>query len=1199
MRIKKLEISGFKSFAERARLHFGEGITGVVGPNGCGKSNVVDAIRWVMGEMSAKHLRGRGMQDVIFAGSDGRGAQSMAEVTLTFDNDGNVPPAYLSYGEIAVTRRLFRDGTSEYLINKSPVRLRDITDLFLGTGVGTRAYSIIEQGRIGFVVNSRPEERRSLIEEVAGITKFKVRKKAAERRMEATQQNLARVGDVVGELERQLVTLRRQAKKAEAYRDLRAQLRERELQAASLELLRLHQTRLAHEAEVVRLAEAIGDSQRANVADESALEGRKLQLLAQEKALMELQEASAVQDAKLGGLERDLTHWREQVRQLQLQRERSGQDAAEAEEAFVAGQAELQRLAQDLAAHEAGAGQDAHEIDAATALVDEAGHEVALLDDELAVARREAMAQVQGAVQQQAALTALERERNDAEAALQARRREADTLAPELAALVARQEMLEAEQAALEQTLEALRTAQAQAQEALPLARAARAAAQRAAQQAAEAHTTRSSRLASLRQIVQRLEGYSDGVRHLYGEGEAKLPGVRALVAELFAAPPAHEQAIEAALGERLQYLVVDDEAVAVRGVAALQEAGGGRSGFVPHGAAAAPVPADTAEAALGAVDEAAGIFGRAPALLQVAPEHAALVEALLGHTVLVRELSVALEEAAKASARGWTDWRWVTPEGTVVDGQRIVTGGAASQAGLLANRREVRELQDEVAKLAQARQDAEAALTEAEAEVGRCEAALQRDDAALHGEQLRALEVRKNLEAVRAGRERDAARLAQVQAEAERRRGELDELMVREAEVRTQAEAAQAGRDEGAYRLEELEERRAVQASRLAEHQEALVALKVQLASAKERGLALAQARNRLEAQLPALQARIGRASQLADEVAQQLGSLHAQIDAGAAQLEDYAQGAQDAKQTLIDARGAYEEAQAALMHSEQALKELRRDANGLQEALVQARMQQQKLELAQQTLEAQVQERHDVALRDVVERYHHLPQPSAADKKAQAEMERQLRAMGAVNLTAIEECAEVEGRYTFLRGQQEDLQAALAALQQAILRINKTSRERFQEAFDAVNATFQKVYPRLFHGGSARLELIAADDLLESGVDIIAMPPGKKLQNVSLLSGGEKALTATALVFAIFLIKPSPFCILDEVDAPLDEANVGRFNEMLREISKISQFIVITHNKQTMLQMDRLYGITMEDAGMSKVVAVDLQNRRDTKAA
>ncbi|HSI04235.1 MAG TPA: AAA family ATPase, partial [Myxococcota bacterium] len=312
MRIKRLEIHGFKSFAERAVLNFGEGITGVVGPNGCGKSNIVDALRWCMGEMSAKHLRGRAMQDVIFAGSDSRGPLGMAEVTISFHNDGNVPPQYASFSEIAVTRRLHRDGSSEYLVNKVPARLRDITDLFLGTGVGTRAYSIIEQGRIGFIVSSKPEDRRSLIEEVAGITKFKARKKAAERRMESTQQNLDRVGDVVSELERQLQSLRRQARRAEKYKELRTELRDLELHQASLEMLRVSALEKHAHGEAGLLARDAEDAQAGIAARESSIEADRLRLLEVERELQREHAASAELDAKLAALERDLSHWQRQ-----------------------------------------------------------------------------------------------------------------------------------------------------------------------------------------------------------------------------------------------------------------------------------------------------------------------------------------------------------------------------------------------------------------------------------------------------------------------------------------------------------------------------------------------------------------------------------------------------------------------------------------------------------------------------------------------------------------------------------------------------------------------------------------------------------------------------------------------------------------------------------------------------------------------
>lgn len=1191
MRIKTLEICGFKSFADKARLHFGDGITGVVGPNGCGKSNVVDAIRWVMGEMSAKHLRGKAMQDVIFGGSSGRGPQGMAEVTLVFDNDGDVPAAYLSASEISVTRRLYRDGSSEYLLNKVQVRLRDITDLFLGTGVGTRAYSIIEQGRISFVVSAKPEERRSLIEEVAGITKFKVRKKAAERRMESTEQNLARVNDVVQELERQLVTLRRQAQRAQAYCDLKEKLRDIELHRASHDWLRMRLMRASKAALTDALAQSIGDSQRDLQADEASLEAAQLALLETETVLAQLQQDSAQRDTAVAGLERDVAHWREQASLAQQQGERAQIDAAETALRLQQSEAEAQRLAEQSEDAEQGAQTRGDEVAQVAESVAYLAEELAEIDAQLASLRRDAMEHVQGAAQQRAALDSLERRLHDVSDSCGRSSKEHDALLPERAAALARGQALEEQLASLVAQLADTQGTITEQRQALPEHKQQQRELTALVQARQAELNKRSSRLESLQEIVQRLDGYSDGVRLLLGEDGPKLEGIESLVAELLDVPPSYERAIEAVLGERLQYLWVTDRGVASRAILALNEAQGGRSGFIPADVCAPDQLRQPPRL------QGEGLLAQARDVVRARAGGQDLVDALLGRVILVDSLQTAQREA---QAHPGAPYIWVSQDGEMMDGLGIVTGGSANGAGLLANRREIRELLEQTSQLQEALSAAEAQRQAQDEAVALCETTLRDAERRLHQVELEALSARKNKEANAAEQQRLQQRMQALQAAiAEQTRAQND-LTEQIDTLCDSVEQAEAERDASRERLEGIEERRHVQASQHAEHSAQLTDLKVSIAAQHERAQAAAQARVRLQASIADLHNRQARAQHAQSESQAQVEALRQQADAGAATLLEQITDAQQARGAFEAQRGLYEDERQRLAALEQGLKEQRRGEGGMQEQLTQARLQLQKLALEQQTLESYVLERHDAVLGEILLDYHDRPAPTAAAKKEQAVMERELKAMGAINLTAIEECAEVDGRCTFLRNQRDDLEDAIGALRQAIARINRTSRERFREAFDAVNGMFQQVYPRLFHGGSARLELTGDDDdVLEAGVDIIAMPPGKKLQNVSLLSGGEKALTATALVFSIFLIKPSPFCILDEVDAPLDEANVGRFNEMLREISKVSQFIVITHNKQTMLQMDRLYGITMEEAGMSKVVAVDLQKRQEGRAA
>ncbi|MEK7705311.1 MAG: chromosome segregation protein SMC [Myxococcota bacterium] len=1196
MKIKKLEIAGFKSFAERATLHFGAGISGVVGPNGCGKSNIVDAIRWCMGEMSAKHLRGRAMQDIIFAGSDSRGPMGLAEVTLTFDNDGDVPPQYAAYPEIAVTRRLHRDGTSEYLLNKVPVRLRDITDMFLGTGVGTRAYSIIEQGRIGFIVTARPEDRRSLIEEVAGITKFKARKKTAERRMLATEQNLLRVNDIVSELERQLGSLRRQAKKAERYKELRAEQSDLELHAAALDLLGLMAFGKAKDAERGRLEQHMGDAARTFDGEETGLEGDKLRLLEEERRLQDEQQASAAAEAKLAALERDLAHWRTQLTEAEQRSTSAAEDVQEASTRLAEVQGERARL-------ETQTRELAEQTSDDDFLLAQTEQEVAdliaqrnALARELETLRRAGIDTVHVMAQQRTLAANLERQHSDLAQRLAQLEREHDEVHERHLGAVARHLELESRVAESRVQLGAWRTRLAELRAELEDIEQVRAQQESELLQLRGELAERRSRLQSLEQIAQKLEGYSSGVRALMGVTDAQgqagastpvVAGLRSPLADIVEVPTELEAAIEAALGERLQYVLVDDHRAGAEAISYLKGHGAGRGGFVPVDV--------RLERALGAVPSASGVLGAALARVHVRPGLEAIAEAVLGDVLLVESLEAGLSLWRSGSCAGW---RLVTLAGEVLEPAGMLSGGAADGAGLLARRREIRELGDDVERMEAALVGAQAHFLEIEQQRLQREVDLQQLDKDVRALEIELAEAGKDLQAASEEKRRAAERLEVLAYERLQREEELTAI----AHERTVALAAAAQAQEEQTRLDEamlaLQRRQEGEQGSLAARSEALTVLKVQRASRAEKLASVRATVERLTQAAADLERRTERDRRAIAEGHEQVVQLRENIAAGEQDLGNLATHAATRKQILGEARARYEVDQQRLGEREQVLRERRRSGEKLQHDLLHVKMELQRTELERQSLIEHVRERHDLDLLRIMGDYHLRPLPGPEAKSRREDLERQIKAMGPINLMAIEEHAEVEGRYEFLRRQRDDLSQALDSLKRAIQRINRTSRERFKEAFEAVNEMFQQLFPRLFRGGEARLELTESDDLLEAGVDIVVQPPGKKAQSVTLLSGGEKALTATALVFAIFLIKPSPFCILDEVDAPLDDANVGRFNELLREISKLSQFIVITHNKSTMTEADRLYGITMEEPGMSKVVAVEFEER-DARAA
>ena len=1191
MRIQRLDITGFKSFVDRSVFSFGEGITGVVGPNGCGKSNVVDALRWVMGEQSAKALRGRGMEDVIFNGSESQGPLSMAEVTLTLSIDAAdaLAPQYAGFPELTITRRLFRSGESEYLINRTSCRLLDVVELFLGTGVGTRAYSIIEQGRVGLIVSSKPEDRRLLIEEAAGVTKYKSRRRAAQRKMEATEANLLRVADLVTELAKRLDSLGRQARKAERYRTLKARAREIELHQAAHRWLAL----AAEQKQLAERLQALSGTERAAVEGVRALEdaiARERGALDREaERLRGLAGAAHALESEVQRDAQNLAHWQEDLDAAGAGGRTSAAELAEVQAQaetlgarVLALEAELATLSETSATETAALRRAEEGLDAVQAMQTEAASRMeqdrlTLLGLAARVANHE-----NNLVNLAAKREELGQRRSAAEAEAEALRGQVAALERERAECnraVARSRQLSLELAerrgAEEESLGRLRAAFAEHEVSVIALR--------------EELADRRSRLHSLEEIQRHYEGFDRGVRAVMRHA-AEAPaghGVRALVADVVATSARFEKAVEAALGARLQHVLVEGRAEAFGLAEHLRRMAEGRSTFVPLSALAGSAPRAAAPFHL------PGVVAAAVDEVSAEPGFRPVVEALLGDVLIVEDLASARSVAEAAGP----DWTLVTLEGEVLGRDGSLTGGLLEgpAVGALQKKREIAELARTVALLEERVQEAVTRGYALQKQVLHTEEVLKGLQRHHHEEEVNRSALEKDLtraaESLAELRERlSAAGLeadglqrawAQVQHEEEASRGEvahaLAERATREAAVKALAE-----------RIESL--RTSAEA-----HQAELVELHVRRAAHAERGEAARRTLGEAAGSRDQLLARRARLEEAASASAARSAELSARISGvlsghQARQAELAARGAElEAGQQAHAARAARVRAE------EQRLREERAQLDGLTEGLGQLTLRERELVLELAHLFDGVRDRHQAELEQELHRFHLRPALTDAAETELRELRAQVERMGEINLTAIEEHREVAERHAFLAAQQRDLEASLAQLRSAIAKIDRTSRERFAHTFQAVNEKFQAVFPRLFGGGRAGLVLVE-DPGEEPGVDIVAQPPGKKLQSVTLLSGGEKALTAVALIFAIFLLKPSPFCVLDEVDAPLDEANVGRYNDLLREMSARSQFILITHNKRTMEVSDTLYGVTMEEPGISKLVSVRL---RDAAAA
>ena len=1174
MKIKRLEITGFKSFVENTSLLFDEGVTAIVGPNGCGKSNIVDAIRWVMGEQSARNLRGKAMEDVIFGGSENRKPFGMAEVSLILDNSaGKSPVAFRDYAEIEVTRRLYRNGDSEYLLNKTPCRLLDITELFMDTGVGSRTYSIIEQGKIGMIVNAKPEDRRSLIEEAAGVTKYKARKKSALRKIEATRQNLLRLGDIISEVKRQMNSLKRQASRAARYKEHREELKDIDLQFA----LRRH-----HDlAEKGRQAGAAAEERNRHVDQltrqldvaELALNQARLEHTEREEEASRGQEQVFSLTSDIQKVESQLEFGAREIESLATHKGRVAAEWSEIEQQLEGMQSEevaltdsRKHLEQELARQKGllvETEDEMGQLDEQERLLQQHLEEARSRLYNLLTEISKRSGQQEEAARRLQALAGL-KQRNAQETLgvreqLERLQANSGELSKTLSGMVGDRDALQSRRQTFRGDLERLRRDGDDTDAELLVKR--------------DDLSRQRSRLESLEQLERNLEGYDRGVKSLLSSPEQKghLLGV---VADVLEVSPEHEAAVEAVLGNRLQTLLTKQRDTIEDAFAFLRE-GEGRCTFLVPGFTATPMaPTLPGQALIDLVKVKAGC------------EDA--VQQLLTGVSLVDELQPYLGGGVAPGAI------LVTPQGDVLTGRGELTGGGRQSLdqGLLHKKREMKELSHQVAALVKEVETLSGHREQVRSDLVLAEELLQKTEAELHRQELLVVDSEKDLASLDQEVVRMQERLetldfegGQLLEEEEQLQQTLQEAQsghteAEQAKVEQETVVADMNRENQAVRLQAEEVRQKLTAAKVAlvglrERDDALRETLSRISKSREqlqqRQVALVASREEAEAKTVALR-------QAAEQLKREIEVLHnRRVEKQAAQAS---------------LRDRFEESRQDIERRETEIRQLRNRANQARDELTAGQLQSREFSLETEHLRQSFLERYRVDLEDpeVQDALESEFDPQSAETR-RVFLQKRIDEIGEVNLTAIDEFRELEERYTFLTAQQEDLLASLEGLQAAISKINRTTRKRFREAFDLINAKFQENFPELFNGGQAELRLTDENDLLETGIEIAAQPPGKKLQNVSLLSGGEKALTAVALIFSIFQVKPSPFCLLDEVDAPLDDVNIGRFNDVVKLMTAESQFIVITHNKQTMEIADNLYGVTMEDPGVSKLVSVRMR--------
>lgn len=1187
MKLKKLELYGFKSFAQRTEIVFDEGITGIVGPNGSGKSNIGDAVRWVLGEQSAKTLRGASMSDVIFNGTQKRKPLSYCEVSLVFDNDDHA--LAMEAAEVMVTRRVYRNGESEYYLNRTACRLKDVVDLFRDTGIGKEGYSIIGQGRIDEILSRKSEDRRQVFEEAAGIVKFKARKEEADKKLQRTLENLERVDDILDELTKRVKPLEEQSRNARVYLELSTELKDLDLNLFLIRSDRARARLSELESELLTVQTILADTE-SNLTDKTTRRDETQNRIDQlEEAitkarteLMECAEHVHESQKKLSALQSRRETRSENRQRIVREQEEAQERLAEIEKDHVRIQADVEKQHSLIA--------DAEQILRAT---QEAAEKAQAKEKEADAALE---AQKAAVIDQMNRLSDVRNDKtrlNTMQAQMETRLTEIEESS---GALQEQEAALREALTAVEKQMETENQHQQQCQEKLAQARQASDEADTAyanlradvEKQSADMQAA-ASRHNVLTEMTRDMEGYNMAVRRAMTYAKQRgLTGVKGVLAQLMTVPQAYETAIDMALGAAQQNIVTDTEETAKELINYLRQNRLGRATFLPMSAIRGKTLYGNERNAL----KLPGCLGVASELVQCAPEYRGIVENLLGRTVIADNL----DHGIPIMRAGNHAFRLVTLEGDVMHSGGSMTGGSAQSkvSNLLSRERELKEL---TAKLQTGR-----------AELDKCRQELtQRQQTAQEKRQ-------KVSDAVNALHQQEIA-VAREQARRESVSADLNTHLQRMQETEQARVQLHQSLEDIRQQLETIEHQRtgaqgdqSAMEQKTIEMQNALVKARAEASAENDRlmvrTLQLSDLRHGLsdlerdEAHAQQDQAQILREQERREQLLHEMDELDA-IDENDMKREE-AESARRQKEQLRQESAA----QAIEQRRSQAQSDLRdilSDMENLHEAYNRDSEKLHKTELAkariegdQKNLQNRIWDTYKLTYAGA-EEFRRTPFDEKESDCRAAELQGQIRALGTVNVGAVEEYAETKARVDDLTAQQQDLKRAEMDLRELIERLLIQMRSTFVENFSKMQGYFAETFTRLFGGGHAELKLMDPDDPLNCGIEVNAQPPGKKLQLLSLLSGGERALTAIAILFAMLKLKPTPFCILDEIEAALDDANIGYYADYLKEYSKGTQFIVVTHRKGTMERCNSLFGVAMEEQGVSRMVSVSLQDYQE----
>ena len=1179
MYLKSIEVQGFKSFANKIVFDFHNGITGIVGPNGSGKSNVSDAVRWVLGEQSAKQLRGASMQDVIFAGTENRKPLSYAYVAITMDNSDH--KLAIDFEEVTVSRRVYRSGESEYLINGNPCRLKDVTELFYDTGIGKEGYSIIGQGQIERILNGKPEERRELFDEAAGIVKYKKRKATAQKKLENERENLVRVNDILAELERQVGPLEKQAEKARIYLKKKEELKTYDVNMFLLEVERI-EGQLKEVQEKYGIAD--GQLKDANESyDNIKTEYEKLEqdIEVMEEKITEIRENISNSTVMKGRLENQISVLKEQIHSAELTDEhmQSRIDAIDREKeerirSRAAYQAEKETLDGQLA-----------EIDTRKLAAEE---ELSAIQKELARCRE-----------------GIDKGKNELmellsqNASIKARQQRCDTMAEQInirkAQLTKRLLARKSEEADLETVLkdyeEELATVNAAIEEGKAKAaemeeslrewkRKSAETSQKLEEDLAQFHKDE-SRLESLKNIAERYDGYGNSIRRVM-EQKAKHPGLLGVVSDLIQVDKKYETAIETALGGNIQNIVTEDEETAKEMIAFLKQNRFGRATFLPLTSVNGKGNFKNPDAL-----KEKGVIGLANTLVKTEARYEGVTAYLLGRVIVTEKI----DDAVALAKKYHYSLHIVTLEGEYLSPGGSMTGGAfKNSSNLLARNREIEELERSVSELKKQVKEHKDRLEDIKTARDLLSDDLEEEKRKLQEQYIlqntaklnveRATEQRNESESVYAGLQNESREIEQelleLAEQKEQIAKEIADTKERETQIGQESETFQKTLDEQSGKEDA--------ASKI------VSGIQMEEASIKQKAEFVRMNMERIDGEITRYEKEREQVFAEAEEAktdAEKKRHDIEEIQKTILASDDTYSGLEEELKTHIAKK---EEMSAAHKGFFEKREEAANQISNLDKEIFRLNSQREKLEEAQEYQNNYMWEEYELTLHAAMELRDTSYEDLAALKKLITALKDEIRKLGDVNVNAIEDYKEVSERYTFLKTQHDDLVEAEKTLVGIIEELDTGMRKQFLEKFAEIQQEFDKVFKELFGGGKGSLELVEDEDILECGIRIIAQPPGKKLQNMMQMSGGEKSLTAIALLFAIQNLKPSPFCLLDEIEAALDDSNVSRFAKYLHKLTKNTQFIVITHRRGTMAAADRLYGITMQEKGVSTLVSVNL---------